>query len=59
VTFEEYLAARLPALVRYAVMLTGDPYSAEDIVQDAMLGPIGSGAGCSGPTIRTGTSNGS
>jgi RNA polymerase sigma-70 factor (sigma-E family) len=37
VTFEEYLAARLPALVRYAVMLTGDPYSAEDIVQDAML----------------------
>lgn len=37
VTFDEYLAARLPALLRYAVMLTGDPHLAEDVVQDAMV----------------------
>jgi RNA polymerase sigma-70 factor (sigma-E family) len=37
VTFEEYVAARLPALLRYAVMLTGDPHMAEDVVQDTMI----------------------
>jgi RNA polymerase sigma-70 factor (sigma-E family) len=37
VTFDEYVAARLPALLRYAVMLTGDPHLAEDVVQDAMV----------------------
>ena len=36
-TFEEYVAARLPALLRYAVMLTGDPHVAEDVVQDTMI----------------------
>jgi RNA polymerase sigma-70 factor (sigma-E family) len=37
VTFEEYVAVRLPALLRYALMLTGDPHLAEDVVQDAMV----------------------
>jgi RNA polymerase sigma-70 factor (sigma-E family) len=37
VTFEEYVAARLPALLRYAVMLTGDAHVAEDVVQDTMV----------------------
>ena len=30
-SFEEYVAARLPALLRYAVLLTGDPHLAEDL----------------------------
>jgi RNA polymerase sigma-70 factor (sigma-E family) len=41
VTFEEYVAARLSALLRYAVMLTGDPHLAEDIVQDTMVRAYG------------------
>jgi RNA polymerase sigma-70 factor (sigma-E family) len=32
-TFEEFAAARLPALVRYAAVLTGDTEQARDIVQ--------------------------
>jgi len=41
VTFEEYAAARLPALLRYALMLTGDPHMAEDVVQDTMVRAYG------------------
>jgi RNA polymerase sigma-70 factor (sigma-E family) len=37
VSFEEYVAARLPALLRYAVLLTGDPHLAEDLVQDVLI----------------------
>jgi RNA polymerase sigma-70 factor (sigma-E family) len=37
VTFEAYLALRLPALLRYALMLTGDPHLAEDVVQETMV----------------------
>jgi RNA polymerase sigma-70 factor (sigma-E family) len=37
VTFEEYVAARLPALLRYAVMVAGDPHLAEDVVQETMV----------------------
>lgn len=36
-TFEEFAEARLTALLRYAVMLTGDPHLAQDIVQDTMV----------------------
>ena len=36
-SFEEYVAARLPALPRYAVLLTGDPHLAEDLVQDVLI----------------------
>ena len=36
-TFEDYLGARLPALLRFAVMLTGDPHLAEDVVQETMV----------------------
>src|SRR6185295_13375827 len=32
VTFDEYLLASLPGLLRYAVMLTGDAHLAEDVV---------------------------
>jgi RNA polymerase sigma-70 factor (sigma-E family) len=36
VTFEEYVAARGAALVRFARLLTGDPHRAEDLVQEAL-----------------------
>jgi RNA polymerase sigma-70 factor (sigma-E family) len=36
VTFEEYIAARGPALVRFARVLTGDHHRAEDLVQEAL-----------------------
>ncbi len=36
-TFDEYVATRLPALLRFAVMLTGDPHLAEDVVPDTMI----------------------
>jgi RNA polymerase sigma-70 factor (sigma-E family) len=34
--FDEFAAARLPALLRYAVLLCGDRELARDLVQDAM-----------------------
>ncbi|GAA2586792.1 SigE family RNA polymerase sigma factor [Dactylosporangium fulvum] len=36
-TFEEFVDARLQALLRYAVMLTGDPHTAQDLVQETMI----------------------
>lgn len=36
-TYEEFADSRLPALLRYAVMLTGDQHTAEDLVQDTMV----------------------
>jgi RNA polymerase sigma-70 factor (sigma-E family) len=36
-TFEEFAAARLPAVLRFATVLTGDRASGEDAVQDAMI----------------------
>jgi RNA polymerase sigma-70 factor (sigma-E family) len=36
VTFEEYVAARGPALVRVARLLTGDDHRAEDLVQEVL-----------------------
>jgi RNA polymerase sigma-70 factor (sigma-E family) len=37
VTYEEFADARLGALLRYAVMLTGDPHQAQDLVQETMV----------------------
>jgi RNA polymerase sigma-70 factor (sigma-E family) len=37
VTYEQFADSRLAGLLRYAVMLTGDPYTAEDLVQDTMV----------------------
>jgi RNA polymerase sigma-70 factor (sigma-E family) len=37
VTYEEFADTQLPGLLRYAVMLTGDPHTAEDLVQDTMV----------------------
>jgi RNA polymerase sigma-70 factor (sigma-E family) len=37
VTFEEFAARRLPAVLRFAAVLTGDRAAAEDIVQEAMI----------------------
>jgi RNA polymerase sigma-70 factor (sigma-E family) len=37
VTYDEFVDARLQALLRYAVMLTGDPHTAQDLVQDTMI----------------------
>ncbi|MBF9130722.1 SigE family RNA polymerase sigma factor [Plantactinospora sp. S1510] len=36
-TYEEFADSRLPALLRYAVMLTGDPHLAQDLVQETMV----------------------
>jgi RNA polymerase sigma-70 factor (sigma-E family) len=36
VTFERFAVARLPSLVRYAIVLTGDRYLAQDIVQEVL-----------------------
>jgi len=37
VDYDEFAASRLPALLRFAVLLTGDPDTAADVVQDAMV----------------------
>lgn len=37
VTYDEFVVARLQPLLRYAVMLTGDPHLAEDLVQETMV----------------------
>ena len=36
-TYEEFVNCRLPALLRYALMLTGDPHTAADVVQETMI----------------------
>ena len=36
-TYEEFVSCRLPALLRFAVMLTGDPHTAADVVQETMI----------------------
>lgn len=36
-TYEEFVDSRLAALLRYAVMLTGDPHLAQDLVQETMV----------------------
>ena len=36
-TFQEFASAKLPALLRFAVVLTGDRGLAEDIVQEVLL----------------------
>ncbi|TDB71549.1 SigE family RNA polymerase sigma factor [Micromonospora sp. KC721] len=36
-TYEEFTDSRLTALLRYAVMLTGDPHQAQDLVQETMV----------------------
>jgi RNA polymerase sigma-70 factor (sigma-E family) len=36
-TFEEFAAARLPAVLRFAGVLTGDRALAEDVVQEALI----------------------
>ncbi|GAB3868346.1 SigE family RNA polymerase sigma factor [Dactylosporangium cerinum] len=36
-TFEEFVAVRLAALVRYATVVTWDPHLAEDVVQDVLV----------------------
>jgi RNA polymerase sigma-70 factor (sigma-E family) len=36
-TFEEFAATRLPAIVRFAAVLTGDRSLAEDVVQEVLI----------------------
>ncbi len=36
-TYEEFVNSRLPALLRYALMLSGDPDTAADITQETMI----------------------
>jgi DNA-directed RNA polymerase specialized sigma24 family protein len=37
VTFEEFAAARLPAVLKFAAVLTGDRGLAEDVVQEVLI----------------------
>jgi RNA polymerase sigma-70 factor (sigma-E family) len=37
VTYDEFVEKRLAALSRYALMLTGDPHMAQDLVQETMV----------------------
>jgi DNA-directed RNA polymerase specialized sigma24 family protein len=37
VTFEEFVAARLGVLVRYATVVTWDPHLTEDIIQNVLV----------------------
>ncbi|MEH1164742.1 SigE family RNA polymerase sigma factor [Micromonospora sp. CPCC 205539] len=36
-TYEEFADTRLAPLLRYAVMLTGDPHQAQDLLQETMV----------------------
>jgi RNA polymerase sigma-70 factor (sigma-E family) len=36
-TFEDFVAVRLTALLRQATVLAGDPHQAEDVVQDVLI----------------------
>lgn len=36
-TYDEFVENRLAALSRYALMLTGDPHTAQDLVQETMV----------------------
>jgi RNA polymerase sigma-70 factor (sigma-E family) len=36
-TFDDFVAARLPALLRHATVLARDPHEAEDVVQDVLI----------------------
>lgn len=36
-TFEEFISARLVALIRYATVVTCDPHLAEDVLQDVLV----------------------
>lgn len=36
-SFEEFVDARLQSLMRYALMLTGDPHTAQDLLQETMI----------------------
>jgi DNA-directed RNA polymerase specialized sigma24 family protein len=36
-TFDEFVHARLPALLRFAAVLAGDRELAQDVVQDALV----------------------
>jgi len=36
-TFDEFAAARLPAVLRFATALTGDPDLAKDLVQEVLI----------------------
>jgi len=37
VTYEEFANSRLTAMLRFAVMLTGEPHTAQDLVQETMV----------------------
>lgn len=36
-TFDDFVSARLAAMTRYALLLTGDPETAQDLVQETMV----------------------
>ena len=36
-SFDEFVLLRYPALIRFAHVLTGDPHTAGDLVQEALI----------------------
>jgi DNA-directed RNA polymerase specialized sigma24 family protein len=58
-TFEEFAASRLPGLLRFAAVLTGDRALAEDLAQEVLiraLAPQGMAADPRGSRVRRGSS---
>jgi DNA-directed RNA polymerase specialized sigma24 family protein len=39
--FEEFAAANLPRLLRFGLLLTGDPHQAEELVQAGLVRTLG------------------
>ncbi|MFC5099651.1 sigma factor [Kibdelosporangium philippinense] len=55
-SFDEFVETRLPALLRYATVLTGDPHLAEDVVQEMLVRAHRRCAGSARSTCRNATS---
>ena len=56
--FESWLVARERALQRTALLLAGDPHSAQDLVQTTLASSTSPGTGCRATSTWTRTSAG-